>query len=217
MRRLMAAEVAAAAARGETLDEEDSETSEDVPGMSDHQDVSGHDDGRARLSAAAAALAASAIDKPGGRVGASSNAAKPSAALTSSTDGLVTAQKGRGTEQNRPLRDPELDRLSDWGDDHYMSDKGHEADADDTSVSSRASSRVMGESIDSMSALYDSEYDNYYRGGAAGLGSDYDSDFFPEDKAAPNLVANGSVPKAKEPEKEVKAGAKKEGVRELKC
>jgi hypothetical protein len=207
MRRLMAAEVAAAAARGETLDEEDSETSEDLANPSDHggTGVVG-EDGRARLSAAAAALAASAAEKP-----------KPKALKPGPSN----------HEQNRPLRDPELDRLSDWGDEQYMSDKGHEADADDTSLSSRASSRVMGESVDSMSALYDSEYDNYYRGagGNAGLGSDYDSDFFPEDKVMPNLLTNGAVVAAAEPSshsqpmeaEKGKTAASSDAVRELKC
>lgn len=40
-----------------------------------------------------------------------------------------------------------------------LNDAGHEGDVDDTSVSSRASSRLL--SIDSLSAAYDSEYDNF--------------------------------------------------------
>ncbi|KAG0428144.1 hypothetical protein HPB47_024854 [Ixodes persulcatus] len=40
-----------------------------------------------------------------------------------------------------------------------MEDRGHDGDVDDTSVSSRASSRLL--SIDSLSAAYDSEYDNF--------------------------------------------------------
>jgi len=175
MRRLMAAEVAAAAARGETLDEEDGETSETSEDQADAKEDDQDVTGRARLSAAAAALAASA--------------AKPAR-----------------DQHNRPLRDPELA----W-DENYLSDKGHEADADDTSVSSRASSRLMGESVDSVSALYESEYDNFYRGMAAGLGSDYESDFFPDDGKNADL-AKGKV-------KEVAAKEEEESavVRELKC
>ncbi|CAN7940105.1 unnamed protein product, partial [Ixodes hexagonus] len=40
-----------------------------------------------------------------------------------------------------------------------LNDAGHDGDVDDTSVSSRASSRLL--SIDSLSAAYDSEYDNF--------------------------------------------------------
>ncbi len=65
---------------------------------------------------------------------------------------------------SRPLRDPELDRLSDWDDDHGLRRhhddlSGNEADADDTSIDSRTSSRIMGESVDSLGHMYDSEYD----------------------------------------------------------
>jgi hypothetical protein len=41
---------------------------------------------------------------------------------------------------NRPLRNPELSNSE--------IDEGHEADMDDTSMSSRASSRLMGESME---------------------------------------------------------------------
>ena len=45
-----------------------------------------------------------------------------------------------------------MDRLSDWeNDDGRGGDySGNEADADDTSIDSRTSSRIMGESIDSL-------------------------------------------------------------------
>lgn len=49
-----------------------------------------------------------------------------------------------------------------------FNDAGHDGDMDDnTSMSSRASSRIFDSdammSLDSLSALYDSEYDNCYR------------------------------------------------------
>lgn len=47
-----------------------------------------------------------------------------------------------------------------------LNDNGHEGDVDDTSVSSRASSRLL--SIDSLSAAYDSEYDNCFRRSGGG-------------------------------------------------
>ncbi len=60
---------------------------------------------------------------------------------------------GKLQQHNRPLRDPELDRLSDWEGacaDHRGDLSGNEADADDTSIDSRTSSRIMGESVDSL-------------------------------------------------------------------
>ena len=53
-----------------------------------------------------------------------------------------------GLVMERPLR-----RIGDFDDDDDGMNSGHEADMDDTSMSSRASSRLMGESMDSISAM----------------------------------------------------------------
>jgi hypothetical protein len=67
-------------------------------------------------------------------------------------------------------------------------DTGHEADMDDTSMSSRASSRMLESinvmSMDSMNVMYDSEYDDLRLASASAGGpilSDFESDLPPED------------------------------------
>ncbi|XP_059084540.1 Ca(2+)/calmodulin-responsive adenylate cyclase-like isoform X4 [Tigriopus californicus] len=103
---------------------------------------------------------------------------------------------GRLLKDEEPLTD--LDAPHSEGNSLYGDDRGHEADMDDTSMSSRASSRLMGESIDSMNAMYDSEYDHLRDGGAVGgmllpgnLTSDCDeSDFFHDDIDIDSDVGN---------------------------
>lgn len=58
---------------------------------------------------------------------------------------------GRLLKDEEPLTD--LDAPHSEANSLYGDDRGHEADMDDTSMSSRASSRLMGESIDSMNAM----------------------------------------------------------------
>ena len=108
MRRMMAQEVAAAKARGETISE--NTTSEDDSNISDDELPSA---GRQLLAAAGVRLA------------------------PKMDEGALTDFEGGPSELNSL----------------YGEDRGHEADMDDTSMSSRASSRLMGESIDSMNAM----------------------------------------------------------------
>jgi len=66
----------------------------------------------------------------------------------------------------------------------YEGGGGEAGDLDDTSLSSRASSRIFDSdqiySADSLHGMYDSEYDNY-RGGGGHMTSDAESDFAHED------------------------------------
>ena len=165
MRKLMAAEKAEAAARGEVIDE----TSED-------EGVDDFDDEEAAAALDTTAMAAAAEGQEHG-VAAAAAAAAAVPAMTamglqlgeSEEEGRVRKRSHangggasrKSSQHNRPLRDPELDRLSDWDRDHRLDDfSGNEADADDTSIDSRTSSRIMGESIDSLGHMYESEYDN---------------------------------------------------------
>ena len=129
MRRMMAAEVAAAKARGETISENTSTSSGE-----DGQDDSNISDDDDQAVAAAAAGAAAFPSSEGRRSGCNSfvGHGRMDESCMSDANSLF-GDRARGA----------------GGDD----DKGHEADMDDTSMSSRASSRMMGESIDSMSAM----------------------------------------------------------------
>jgi len=73
--------------------------------------------------------------------------------------------------------------LSDVNSMYECPDLGAEGDMDDTSLSSRASSRIFDSdqiySADSIHGMYDSEYDNYSRHG--NMTSDAESDFAHED------------------------------------
>ena len=73
-----------------------------------------------------------------------------------SQDQQQQQQDKRRAEQNRPLRDPNISGLLYF--EPEDDDRGNEADMDDTSMSSRASSRMMDES-----GLYDSELDTNVR------------------------------------------------------
>ena len=108
MRRAMAAEAAAARARGETIDEKTTSEEEEEEEM------------MLRASEALTKEATATSREPASR------------------DNVVVPRP----QQSRPLRDP-ADFLSAG----YDSDRGNEADMDDTSMSSRASSRLMGESM----------------------------------------------------------------------
>ena len=83
---------------------------------------------------------------------------------------------------------------------------GNEADMDDTSMSSRASSRMLESinvmSMDSMNVMYDSEYDDLRLASASAGGpimSDFESDLPPEldidlNNVLDNLDNNGPAP-----------------------
>merc|ERR1712013_96065 len=109
-----------------------------------------------------------------------------------SSPGLLFALPGRWTGGKR--EEEEMRRLvaaqrdlqgetsqSDWSEDEEGLREG-EADLDDTSLSSRASSRIFDSdqiySAESMHGMYDSEYDNYRAGH---ITSDAESDFAHED------------------------------------
>ena len=199
----MAAEKAAAAARGEAIDETSEATSEDEDGEDKSEDAAAAEAAVAAAAAAssagteslahqvaaaaAAAAAAPALMAMGlelgdllqeegdeGKVEAAAPATHEEVRMRPKKEGGVGARKqvrrdlpnfhirvffqvGKfhvPQQHNRPLRDPELDRLSDWEGgacaDHRGDLSGNEADADDTSIDSRTSSRIMGESVDSL-------------------------------------------------------------------
>ena len=191
----MAAEKAAAAARGEAIDETSEATSEDEDGEDKSEDAAAAEAAVAAAAAAssagteslahqvAAAAAAPALMAMGlelgdllqeegdeGKVEAAAPATHEEVRMRPKKEGGVGARKqvrrdlttfhicwlfylGKLQQHNRPLRDPELDRLSDWEGacaDHRGDLSGNEADADDTSIDSRTSSRIMGESVDSL-------------------------------------------------------------------
>merc|ERR1711988_819191 len=79
-------------------------------------------------------------------------------------------------------------------------DTGHDADMDDTSMSSRASSRMLESinvmSMDSMNVMYDSEYDDLRLASASAGGpilSDFESDLPPELDIDLNNILDNAV------------------------
>ena len=125
MRRMMAAEVAAAKARGETISEntstsdDDDEDNDDAAAAAQDSNISEDDEDHHHVQAAANVVVQGLAANPG--------AVPPRMDESCLSD--ANSLFGGGGD-----------------------DKGHEADMDDTSMSSRASSRMMGESMDSMSA-----------------------------------------------------------------
>ncbi len=99
-----------------------------------------------------------------------------------------------------PLRDPELHRLSDWENDYDYDDRdrdlsGNEADADDTSIDSRTSSRIMGESVDSLGidAAGGEELEDDDEEVVGGGSDDLDLNLLPGGAGATHLLGGAGV------------------------
>ena len=162
MRRMMAAEVAAAKARGETISENTSTSDDEENDRVEDDDDSNisDDDGeeeqkrsRGRDSAAAACGGAGTVASAKQGQGSSAAAGGLNPAIAAAA---AAVNKYPMVGVSRMDESCMSDVNSLFGDRAARADddKGHEADMDDdTSMSSRASSRMMEESIDSMSAM----------------------------------------------------------------